>query len=98
MTIVIVKKNAGEEVPEIDLNARLKSELDDARRDYFDLVSFTHADTDHISGSTDLFELQHAAKYQGDGRIKIGELWVPAAMLLESATNDQQSNEFVILR
>ena len=30
--------------------------------------------------------------------IKIKELWVPAAMLLEEATNDQQSNEFVILR
>lgn len=30
--------------------------------------------------------------------IKIRELWVPAAMLLEEASNDQQSDEFVILR
>ncbi|HEV7929975.1 MAG TPA: hypothetical protein VGP12_07580, partial [Nitrosospira sp.] len=31
-------------------------------------------------------------------RIKINQLWVPAAMLLEEATLDQQSDEFVILR
>jgi len=82
----------------IDLKARLRKELEDAGRDYFDVVAFTHADTDHISGSTDFFELLHAKKYQGDGRIKINELWVPAAMLLETASNDKQSAEFVILR
>lgn len=84
--------------PEIDLKQRLSSELKDAKRDYFDVVAFTHADNDHIQCSTEFFELQHAAKYQGDGRIKITELWVPAAMVVESAANDTQSNEFVILR
>lgn len=84
--------------PHIDLSATLKEELNKAKRDSFDVVAFTHADVDHISGSTDFFELQHAAKYQGDGRIKINELWMPAAMLLEEASNDQQSDEFVILR
>jgi len=84
--------------PLIDLDARLKKELEDANRDYFDMVAFTHADNDHTSGCTDFFELQHAAKYQGEGRIKIQELWMPAAMLLEQAPNDKQSDEFVILR
>jgi hypothetical protein len=84
--------------PLIDLNTRLKNELAEVSRDYFDVVGFTHADEDHICGSTDFFELQHAAKYQGKGRIKMRQLWVPAAMLLEEATNDQQSDEFVILR
>lgn len=84
--------------PEIDLKKRLKEELHAAGRDYFDVVAFTHADADHIQGSTEFFELQHAAKYQGAGRIKIKQLWVPAAMILENASNDQQSNEFVILR
>lgn len=84
--------------PVIDLDSRLKQELKDAKRDYFDVVAFTHADDDHISGSTDFFELQHAAKYQGGGRIKIRELWMPAAMLLEKAPNEKQSEEFVILR
>lgn len=92
------KKSEDADTPEIDLKKRLKEELDGAGRDYFDVVAFTHADVDHIQGSTEFFELQHAAKYQGDGRIKIKQLWVPAAMAMESATNDQQSDEFVILR
>ena len=92
------KKADNEETPEIDLKKRLKDELDAAGRDYFDVVAFTHADADHIQGSTEFFELQHAAKYQGEGRIKIKQLWVPAAMVLESAANDKQSEEFVILR
>lgn len=86
------------ETPEINLKRDLKKELDDASVTSFDVVAFTHADKDHIEGSTEFFELEHAKKYQGDGRIKIAELWVPAAMLLESAARDEQSEEFVILR
>jgi len=86
------------DTPEIDLKKKLKEELIAAERDYFDVVAFTHADLDHIQGSTDFFELQHAKRYQGDGRIKINELWVPAAMLLEVADNDHQMEEFVLLR
>lgn len=86
------------DTPEIDLKKRLKEELEAAGRDYFDVVAFTHADADHIMGCTEFFELQHAAKYQGKDRIKIRQLWVPAAMVMESASNDKQSEEFVILR
>lgn len=86
------------DTPEIDLKAQLKSELQAVKRDYFDVVAFTHADLDHIQGSTSFFELQHANVHHGDGRIKINELWVPAAMLLERADNDHQSEEFVFLR
>lgn len=92
------QKGEDQDEPEIDLKSQLKIELKEANRDYFDVVAFTHADVDHISGSTEFFELQHAEKYKGNGRIKIRELWVPAAMLLEEADNDQQSEEFVILR
>lgn len=88
----------GDDVPEIDLKSRLKEDLKAADRDYFDVVAFTHADLDHIQGSTEFFELQHAKKYQGEGRIKIRELWVPAAMLLEEADKDHQTEEFVLLR
>ena len=86
------------DTPEIDLKARLKEDLKVVDRDFFDVVAFTHADLDHIQGSTEFFELQHAKKYQGDGRIKIRELWVPAAMLLESTDKDHQTDEFVLLR
>lgn len=68
------------------------------KRDYFDVVAFTHGDSDHICNSTEFIELRYAAKYQGNGRIKINELWVPAAMILDTATNDEQSEEFVIWR
>ena len=91
-------KGEDDETPEIDLQARLRSELKAAGRDYFDVVAFTHADSDHIQGSTEFFELQHATKYQGNGRIKIRSLWLPAAMLLEEANDDQQSDEFVLVR
>ncbi|AJX20838.1 hypothetical protein AQ910_05785 [Burkholderia pseudomallei] len=92
------KKTEEGEGPEINLKARLKQELKDAGRDSFDVVAFTHADTDHIENSTEFFELRHATKYQGNGRIKIDTLWVPAAMVLEMGTNGQQSSEFVIWR
>jgi hypothetical protein len=93
-------RNMGEDskTPEIDLKARLKDDLKKVDRDYFDVVAFTHADLDHIQGSTDFFELQHAKKYHGEGRVKIRELWVPAAMLLEEADNDHQTEEYVLLR
>ena len=84
--------------PEINLKERLRDELKKAGKTSFDVVALTHGDKDHIENSTDFFELQHAQKYQGEGRIKIETLWVPAAMILETATNDDQSSEFVIWR
>lgn len=92
------KKTEDSSCPEINLKARLKQELKDVGRNYFDVVAFTHGDKDHIKNSTEFFELWHAAKYQGEGRIKINTLWVPAAMVLETATNGEQSSEFVIWR
>lgn len=93
-----LKKTENGDGPEINLKTHLTKELKDAGRDSFDVVAFTHADTDHIENSTEFFELWHAAKYQGDDRIKIDTLWVPAAMVLETGTNSQQSSEFVIWR
>lgn len=93
-----LKKTESGEGPEINLRDRLKDELKKANKKSFEVVAFTHGDKDHIENSTEFFELRHAAKYQGDGRIKIDTLWVPAAMILETATNDDQSAEFVIWR
>ncbi|MDR5804970.1 hypothetical protein [Caballeronia sp. LZ001] len=92
------KKTELGEGPEINLKARLTKELDDAGRDSFDVVAFTHGDNDHIENSTEFFELRHAEKYQGNGRIKIETLWVPACMVLQTGTNDQQSQEYVLWR
>lgn len=93
-----LKKAEDGEGPEIDLNSRLKEELKGSKKTSFDVVAFTHGDKDHIENSTEFFELLYAKKYQDNDRIKIDELWVPAAMILDTATNDEQSDEFVIWR
>jgi hypothetical protein len=80
----------------IDLAETLKRNLEDVNRDYFDVVGFTHADDDHIHGFSEFFYLEHASKYQDDERIKIKELWVPAASIIE--TGEQLQDEGRILR
>lgn len=62
----------------------LMADLNEARRNSFDVVAFTHFDDDHVCGAASFFWLEHAAKYQGEGRIKIDELWVPAWAITES--------------
>ena len=71
-----------------DLPEELRKDLRAAKRDYYDVVMFTHLDDDHCCGAGDFFWLQHALKYQGDGRMKINELWVPAAAILEDGLDD----------
>lgn len=72
----------------IDLPDALKADLRATKRDNYDVVCFTHLDDDHCCGAGDFFWLDHAAKYQGEGRIKIKELWVPAAAILEDGCQD----------
>ncbi len=67
----------------IDLAAALRDKLDAAGRDGFDVVAFTHLDKDHLCGATQFFELRHDNDYQGDARVGIGELWVPARAITE---------------
>lgn len=84
--------------PEIDLAKRLREELSGARRNDVDVVAFTHGDEDHIKGASDFFELLHADKYQGSSRVKMRELWVPAAMIVDEATNTQLQTDRILLR
>jgi hypothetical protein len=72
----------------IDLPTVLRKDLEDRKRDYYDVVVFTHLDNDHCCGAGDFFHLDHASKYQGDGRIKMKELWVPAAAITEGGCED----------
>lgn len=73
----------------IDVASELKSVLEAASRDYLDVVAFTHCDDDHIHGSSEFFYLEHAEKYQSEDRIKINELWVTSAMILEEGVDDE---------
>lgn len=64
----------------VDLPAELRKDLNAAGRKYYDVVAFSHLDQDHTCGSSEFFYLEHDKKYQSDDRIKINELWVPAAV------------------
>lgn len=72
----------------IPLSSTLKSDLEAARRDNFDVVAFTHLDDDHTRKSSEFFFFEHAKKYQGEGRVKIDDLWVPAAAIIEEGCED----------
>jgi hypothetical protein len=77
----------------IDLPAELRKDLEARKRDYYKVVAFTHLDDDHIRGASDFFYFEHAKKYQdkvnGNNRIKIRELWVPAAVITEEGCTDE---------
>lgn len=68
----------------IDLARTITDELKNDHCDEIDVLGFTHADTDHVSGASDFFHFDYAKKYQDDGRIKFKELWVPAAFIVET--------------
>lgn len=73
----------------VDLPKLLRNDLTAAKRKGYDVVAFSHLDDDHIRGASDFFWLEHAEKYQGDERIKIGTLWVPAAAIIEEGCEDE---------
>ena len=70
-----------------DLVAELRRCL--AGEKEIDVVAFTHLDTDHTERAKEVFELEHAAKYQGGDRVRIKTLWVPAAAILEVGVEGQ---------
>jgi hypothetical protein len=73
----------------IDLAKAIRNDLKEAKRNYFDVVILTHLDNDHICRSSELFYLEHAKAYQDESRIKINELWVPVAVILEKGVEDE---------
>lgn len=73
-----------------DLPKLLREDLDDSGKDSFEVVAITHLDEDHYKGASDFFWLEHAQKYQGEGRIKIKTLWVPAAIITEEGVDKEE--------
>lgn len=68
-----------------DLPTELRSDL--GKRDYYDVVAFSHLDRDHYTGATRIFYFEHITKYQepvdGKERIKMKVMWVPACVITE---------------
>jgi hypothetical protein len=71
-----------------DLPTELRRDLSKVGRDYYDAVCITHIDNDHCKGFGEFFWLEHAKAYQDDDRIRITELWVPAAAVMEENLKD----------
>lgn len=71
-----------------DKRINLQDEIQDYlalhNKESFDMVAFTHADDDHVHGAEDLFWFNYAQKYQGEGRVKVETLAIPACFLLEA--------------
>ena len=74
-----------------DLPKELRDDLDEAERDSYAVVAFTHLDKDHYRGASEFFWLRHAAKYQGNGRIKMDLMWVPAAVITEENPDEDEA-------
>ena len=83
-------------------NMRCEDDKDDRRIDLpealnkmidgdYEVACFTHLDKDHIYGMSEYFYLQHASRYQGAGRKKIKELWVPANVLVETGLDEEDA-------
>jgi hypothetical protein len=74
-----------------DLSKELREDLEEAERNYFDVVAVSHLDEDHFKGFSEFFWLEHAKKYQSDDRIKINTLWVPAAIITEKGPDKEEA-------
>ena len=75
----------------IDLPKKLRDDLNAAKKGAYDVVAFTHLDKDHTHRADEFFHLDHAKKYQGESRIKIETIWVPAAVITENR-NDLEAS------
>ena len=74
-----------------DLPNELRRDL--GKRTDYDVAVFTHLDQDHYDGATNFFYLEHDKAYQskvdGKERIKMTEMWVPAAVLTEKLVEEE---------
>ncbi len=72
-----------------DKRCDLPHELNKVVKEDYDIVTFTHADRDHINRFSEYFYLEHAKKYQDSSRKKIKEMWVPASVVLDTHAEDE---------
>ncbi len=91
-----------EEDQRCDLPSELRDDLRKAGRDSYDVVAFTHLDWDHYVGATELLFFEHIAEYQkpveGQPRIRMNILWVPAAVITEQLNRDADTEAKAIQR
>ena len=81
---------ADEDDLRIDLPTVLRDDLEEANRNEYDVVAFTHLDKNHYTGVSEFFYLEHAKKYQSEDRVRINMLWVPAAVVIEEGPDEDE--------
>ena len=79
----------------VDLPTLLREDLRAARRNNFDVVVFSHMDRDHVDRAEEFFYFNHSSQYQSEERVKIDQMWVPAAVITESR-NGLCSSAYVV--
>ncbi len=67
-----------------DVPGAIRAALDDHGGDELECFAASHGDLDHVGGAGEFFRFDHAAKYQGSGRVAFRQLWIPAGFFLES--------------
>jgi len=72
-----------------DLRIDLAEELQ--KYEEFDVVLLTHAHEDHVQGAKEFFHLDYAKSYQGDNRVKINELWISSAFILDTELSSEDA-------
>ncbi len=68
----------------IDLEQELRAYLEAEKRNDFDVTAFSHCDDDHCHGAENFFWFDYATTYQGNNRIKMKQIWVPACFIFET--------------
>lgn len=72
----------GDDDKRIDLEKELRKTLKKKKRDYFDIVAFSHRDNDHVGGAEKFFKMENP-QIKDSGDVEIRQMWVPAFFILE---------------
>lgn len=66
----------------IDLSEELGKLLDSRKKNYFDIVAFSHRDNDHVDGAQKFFKMENP-QIKDSGDVEIKQMWVPAFFIIE---------------
>lgn len=73
----------------IDLRRALREDIGPRRE--IDVLALTHLDKNHYRGATELFRLGPSPRDQVDARIRVRQLWVPAALIFEEGLGAEEA-------
>ena len=78
---------------EFGLEEDIRNDLRRAGKDGVDVLCITHLDDDHCRYFEEVFHLEHSASHQGNGRLRIENLWVPAMAIIETGLKEESARQ-----